>query len=68
MFMYYKCHKINPVHGGSFMDSPNWIKKKKATTNPVIKDNKCFQYTETVTLNHEELKKNSQRITKLNLL
>ena len=65
--LYYKCHKINPVHGGSFMDSPNWIKKKKATINPVIKDNKCFQYTETVTLNHEELKKNSQRITKLNL-
>ena len=55
--LYYKCHKINPIHGGSFMDSPNCIKKKKVTITPVSKDNECFQYTETVTLNHEELKK-----------
>ena len=29
------------------------------------KDNKCFQYTVTVTLNHEEIKKYQQRTTKL---
>ena len=23
------CHKINPKHGGSYIDSPNWIKIKK---------------------------------------
>ena len=27
--LYYKCHKINPNRGGSYIDSPNWIKKKQ---------------------------------------
>ena len=27
--LYYKCHKINPNHGGSYIDSPDWIKNKK---------------------------------------
>ena len=25
--LYYKCHKINPNHGGSYTDYPDWIKK-----------------------------------------
>ena len=24
-----KCHKINLNHGGSYIDSPNWIKKQQ---------------------------------------
>ena len=24
----YKCHKINPNCGGSYIDSPGWIKQK----------------------------------------
>ena len=24
------CHKINPNRGGSYIDSPDWIKNKKA--------------------------------------
>ena len=28
--LYYKCHKTNQNHGGSYIDSPNWIKIKKA--------------------------------------
>ena len=35
--LYYKCHKINPNRGGSYIDSPDWIKNKKATTNPINK-------------------------------
>ena len=27
--MYYKCHKVNFRHGSSYIDSPDWIKKKK---------------------------------------
>ena len=27
--LYYKCHKINLNHGGSYIDSPYWIKNKK---------------------------------------
>ena len=30
-FLYYKRHKINPNRGGSYIDSPDWIKNKKAT-------------------------------------
>ena len=60
--LYYKYHKINPNLGGSYIDSPDWIKNKKATINPIHKkDNKCFQYTVTVALNHEEIKKDLQK-------
>ena len=58
--------KINLNHSGSYTDSPNWMKNKKATTNPINKkDNNCFQYTVTVALNYEEMKKDTQRITKI---
>ena len=26
--LYYKCHKIDPNHGGSYIDSPDWIALK----------------------------------------
>ena len=52
--------------GGSYIDSPDWIKNKKATINPINKKyNKCFQYTVTVALHYEEIKKDPQRITKI---
>ena len=61
--VYYKCHKINPNRGGSYINSPDWIKNKKTTTNPIDKnDNKCFQYAVTIVLNHEGIKKYPQRI------
>ena len=64
--MYYKCHKINPNRGSSYVDFPDWIKDKKATINPINKkDNKCFQYAVTAALNHEEIKKDPKRITKI---
>ena len=51
------------------MDSPDWIKNKKAAINPINKkDKKRFQYTVTGALNYEEMKKDPQRITKLNVL
>ena len=40
--MYYKCHKVNFEHSGSYIDSPEWIKSKKATVNPKNEDDKCF--------------------------
>ena len=41
--LHYKCHKINTNCGGSYIDSPSWIKSNKATINPIRKnDNKCF--------------------------
>ena len=64
--MHYKCHKINPNHGEWYIDSPDWIKNKKAAINPIKKkDNKCFQYVVTVALNYEEISKHSERIIKM---
>ena len=39
--LYYNCHKINSNRGGSYIDSPDWIKILKTTLNPINKkDNK----------------------------
>ena len=35
--LHYKCHKIIPNCGRSYIDSPDWIKNKKATVNPINK-------------------------------
>ena len=40
-------------------------KNKKATINPINKKDKCFQYAVTVVLNHEEIKKDPQRIAEI---
>ena len=51
--LYYKCHKIYLNGGGSYIDSHDWIKNKKASINPINeKDNKCFQYALPVALNY----------------
>ena len=63
--MYYKCHKIIPNHHG-YVDSPDWIKNKKRTINPINKkDNICFQYTIAIALNYEEIGKHAERIMKI---
>ena len=36
--MYYKCHKVSFICGGSYVDCPDWIKTIKATINPKITD------------------------------
>ena len=64
--LYYKCHKINSNRSGSYIDSPDWIKNRKASINPINKTNsKCFQCTTTVALNHKEEGKNLKRISKI---
>ena len=37
---YCKCHKANFERGCSYIDSPDWIKKKRATTNLKNTDSK----------------------------
>ena len=46
--LYYHLQKIILKRGGSYIDSPEWFKNKKATTNSKNNDNNCFQYTLTV--------------------
>ena len=57
---YYKCHKLNFRRGGSYIDSPDWIKKDKATINSKNTDDKYFQYVVTVALNYEKIKQNPE--------
>ena len=35
--LHFKCHEINRNCGGSYVDSPDWIKNKMATINPIKK-------------------------------
>ena len=66
--MYYKCHKVIFIRVGSCIDSPDWIKKKKATINCKNTDNKCFQYAATVALNYEKVNEIQKEFQILNHL
>ena len=61
----YKLNKISLNRGASYLDSPQWLKSKKATINPKNNDGKCFQYALTVALNYQNIKKNPQRISNI---
>ena len=63
--LYYHLHKISLNRGGSYIDSPEWLKNKGVTVNPKNDDDDCFKYALTVTLNHEEIGSNPQRISKI---
>ena len=51
--------------GGSYIDSLKWLKNKKVTINPTNNDDKCFQYVVTVALNYQNIKNNSEIISKI---
>ena len=58
-----QCHEISLVRGGSYIDSPKWLKNKKATINPKNNDDKCFQYEIAFKLNYKQIK--GERISKM---
>ena len=64
-FLYYDFNKISLNGGGSYIDSPKWLKDKKSTINPKNNDDKCFQYVVTLALNLDKIKKDPQRISKI---
>ena len=53
--LYYDLNKVSLSRGGSYIDSPEWLKNKKATINPKDNDDKCFQYALTVVLSYEQI-------------
>ena len=61
------CIKKSLNRGGSYIDSPEWLKNIKATINPKNNDDNYFQYTLTVALNYQNVKKEIQRISKIKL-
>ena len=63
--LYYDLNKISLSRGGSYIDSPKWLKDKRATINPKNNDDNCFQHALAVALNYERIRKNPQRISKM---
>ena len=64
--LHYEIPKISLNRGGSYIDSPEWQKTKKATINPVKKKGDIyFQCAVTVALNYENIKHNAEKITKI---
>ena len=58
-------HKIDLRRGASFIDTPEWLKNKKATINPQNTNNAyCFMYAIAIALFHEALGNNPGRISK----
>ena len=63
--LYYSLHKISLNRGGLYIDSPSWLKYKRAAINPKREDNEWFKYAITITLNHEIIKRDPRRISKI---
>ena len=64
-FLYYDFNKISLNRGGSYIDSPKWLKDKKSTINPKNNDHKCFQYAITLALNLDNIDNHPERISKI---
>ena len=63
--LYYYFHKIDLKRGNSYIKSTERLKNKRATINPKINDDNCFQYALTVALNHQNIERYHQRISKI---
>ena len=64
-FLYYDFNKTSINRGGSYIDSPKWLKDKKSTISPRSNDHKCFQYAITLALNLNRINKDPQRLSKI---
>ena len=64
-YLHYELNRITISKGGSYIESPKWLKDKKCTINQKNTDNKCFQYATTLALNFNNIDKHHQRISKI---
>ena len=64
-YLYYDLNKKSISKGGSYVDSPKWLKNKKSTINPKNNDHKCFQYAITLALNLDKINNHPERISKI---
>ena len=51
--------------GKPYIKSPEWVVNKRATINPKNKDNKYFQYSIVVALNHQNIENHPERISNI---
>ena len=63
--LHYDFNKTSINRGGSYTDSPQWLKNKKSTINPKNNDDKCFQYAVTLALNLNSIDNHPKRISKI---
>ena len=61
----YHIHKTSLRRENSNVKSCEWLMNKRATTNPKNKDDKCFQYSITVALNHQNIENHPERISNI---
>ena len=66
-FFYYSFNKTSIYRGGTYIDSPKWLKDKKSTINSKNNDDKCFQYAVTLALNLDNIDNHPERISKIKL-
>ena len=64
-YFFYDFNRVSISKGGSYIESPKWLKDKKSTINQKNNDNKCFQYATTLELNFKKINKDPQRISKI---
>ena len=64
-FFNYNLNKTSTYRGGSYIDSPKWLKDKKSTINPTNNDLKCFQYAATLALNFDNINNHPEKISKI---
>ena len=63
-YLHYDLNRITISKGGSYIESPKWLKDTKCTINQKNTDNKSFQYATTLALNFNNIDKH-QRISKI---
>ena len=56
-YLFHDLNRITISKGGSYIESPKWLKDKKCTINQKNNDNKCFQYATTLALNLNNINK-----------
>ena len=62
---YYSFNKTSIYRGGSYIDSPKWLKDKKSPINPKNNDHKCFQYAATLALNFDNINNHPEKISRI---
>ena len=63
-YFYYDFNRASISKGGSYIESPKWLKNKKSTVNQKNNDYKCFQYATILALNFDKVTSQPERITK----
>ena len=61
----YSLHKIILKRVQSYIKSSEWVINIRATINPKNKDNKCFQDSITVALNHQNIDNHPEKISNI---